>query len=591
MKLILYLHILSCSLRIALSLHPDEPGSPTGCQAQVAFARPLQLLAGMMGRLGGRGDGIPATLALFRLPQAVILDRQTEQLYVSDAGNHVVRMISIGTGMIHTIAGVLEKAGAVGEDGQATSALLREPHGLAMDFARNRLLIADQGNHAVRAVDLIDGNISTLAGTLGVPGELKRPAGLSSHSIMPDLLFIADQGNSAIRVMNLSSLVFKTVEAAGLKSPAGLAFDPLMHKLYVADKERHVIWKLDLGSLELAEVDIVESSTTVIAGHLDTMAEMGTSVWDNWEGQQRLNLVTAITAVSAARSFKSDMFPSKGLVGYKDGQPYGPGSGMEQWELDEQLAAQSARHYEITRKGAWESRPARTISSRYYIPGVEVKLKEPHGLTLDPIGQRLYIADAAAPAVRMLDLTTTNISRIISMPGYYGQHYSSKFAVGPVGVYVDVANISGFMVAHNEYTIYRQSTFGKYFYFDKTVLPYIEGVQTVQQYRNSVMIWRGHVEFRDGVQLIGPSGFQQDCMVCNAQGLRWPGSEAEEGQFEVGDLLHIQSLHPQTTQRIFTAEGNNFAVRVADIANPYAGLICPAHEEQPDPLYSPYMNF
>lgn len=214
--------------------------------------------------------------------------------------------------------------------------------------------------------------------------------------------------------------------------------------------------------------------------------------------------------------------------------------------MDEQLAAQSARHYEITRKGAWESRPARTISSRYYIPGVEVKLKEPHGLTLDPIGQRLYIADAAAPAVRMLDLTTTNISRIISMPGYYGQHYSSKFAVGPVGVYVDVANISGFMVAHNEYTIYRQSTFGKYFYFDKTVLPYIEGVQTVQQYRNSVMIWRGHVEFRDGVQLIGPSGFQQDCMVCNAQGLRWPGSEAEEGQFEVGDLLHIQSLHPQT---------------------------------------------
>lgn len=48
-------------------------------------------------------------------------------------------------------------------DGFASEALLREPNGLALDQSRQELYVADQGNHAIRVIDLSSRRITTVA--------------------------------------------------------------------------------------------------------------------------------------------------------------------------------------------------------------------------------------------------------------------------------------------------------------------------------------------------------------------------------------------------------------------------------------------
>ena len=87
-------------------------------------------------------------------------------LYVSQRAHH--RVVKIGVdGRSEVVAGN-GRRGYLGDGGPAAQASLAEPAGLAVDAAGN-LLIADQGNHAVRLV-APNGTISTFAGAPG-PAE------------------------------------------------------------------------------------------------------------------------------------------------------------------------------------------------------------------------------------------------------------------------------------------------------------------------------------------------------------------------------------------------------------------------------------
>ena len=63
-------------------------------------------------------------------------------------------------------------------DGPTSEALLREPNGLALDEGRQELYVADQGNHAIRVVDLSSGSITTVGDGNSSNSSLKYPAGL-----------------------------------------------------------------------------------------------------------------------------------------------------------------------------------------------------------------------------------------------------------------------------------------------------------------------------------------------------------------------------------------------------------------------------
>ena len=68
--------------------------------------------------------------------------------------------------IMSTVAGVASISGTVGDGGTATSARLTSPNGI-IGTPNGDLYIADWGNHAIRKLDKANGNLTTVAGTLG----------------------------------------------------------------------------------------------------------------------------------------------------------------------------------------------------------------------------------------------------------------------------------------------------------------------------------------------------------------------------------------------------------------------------------------
>ncbi len=94
---------------------------------------------------GFSGDGGPATAAKLYAPAGVALDGQGN-VYVATYQDHRVRKVSAG-GTISTFAGT-GVAGFSGDGGQATSARLYVPKGVAVDGQGN-VYIADSYNSRV----------------------------------------------------------------------------------------------------------------------------------------------------------------------------------------------------------------------------------------------------------------------------------------------------------------------------------------------------------------------------------------------------------------------------------------------------------
>ena len=130
------------------------------------------------GTQGYGGDGGPATRAELYNPWGVAVD-SSGNLYIADTYNDRIRKIS--NGVITTVAGAGVE-GYNGDGGPATSALLSQPEGVALDSYGN-LYIADSGNSRVRKVS--GGVIATIAG----PGttQCAEPTSVAPSGIALDL--------------------------------------------------------------------------------------------------------------------------------------------------------------------------------------------------------------------------------------------------------------------------------------------------------------------------------------------------------------------------------------------------------------------
>ncbi|MEB3221038.1 MAG: hypothetical protein VKS61_03075 [Candidatus Sericytochromatia bacterium] len=166
-------------------------------QHSICRVSPQGAVSTVAGGVAGDADGQGAR-AGFRRPQGLAWSR-TGQLFVADTGNHRLRVVT-RDGRVTTLAGSV--AGL--EDGPAASARFREPAWLALG-AGGQLYVADAANHALRRVNPT-GHVSTLLGASPgfVDGPrpqalLASPAGLGFDG--PLRLLVADQGNHALRLL------------------------------------------------------------------------------------------------------------------------------------------------------------------------------------------------------------------------------------------------------------------------------------------------------------------------------------------------------------------------------------------------------
>jgi uncharacterized protein (TIGR03437 family) len=217
------------------------------------------------GTLSFAGDGGPATRASLFNPFGLAADT-AGNVYIADALNNRVRRVN-ASGTISTFAGTGGFSFS-GDGGQAASAGVASPSGLAVDSSGN-LYIADFGNNRVRKVNTA-GVISTYAGGAPVPGfsgdggkavgaGLFGPGGLAIDAV--GNLYIADIANNRIRKVDAAGNI-STVAGNGTKGfsgdggPAtsamlnlfsvhvGLAVDGAGN-LYIPDVANHRVRKVD----------------------------------------------------------------------------------------------------------------------------------------------------------------------------------------------------------------------------------------------------------------------------------------------------------------------------------------------------------
>ncbi len=133
----------------------------------------LSRVAGNFTAFAAPADG-PATSASLLSPENVSVDGSGNLFIVG--GDHLVREVN-ASGILTTVAGRIHFGG---DNGPATSALLNQPTGLAMDLQGN-VFIADAANYRIRKV-AVDGTIMTYAGN-GTPGTPTNGTPASSAQI------------------------------------------------------------------------------------------------------------------------------------------------------------------------------------------------------------------------------------------------------------------------------------------------------------------------------------------------------------------------------------------------------------------------
>ncbi len=93
----------------------------------------ITTLAGSSATSGGfSGDNGQATSALLNRPFGIALDT-SGNVYIADSSNNRLRKITISSGIISTIAGSSSTVSYSGDNGQATSAGLSYPDGVTLD--------------------------------------------------------------------------------------------------------------------------------------------------------------------------------------------------------------------------------------------------------------------------------------------------------------------------------------------------------------------------------------------------------------------------------------------------------------------------
>ena len=229
----------------------------------------ISTVAGI-GTLGFSGDSGLASAAQLNFPSGVAVSATT--LYIADRDNHRIRSVDLTSGIISTLAGT-GTPGFNGDGGLASAALLNDPVGVAV--SGNILYIADQDNHRIRAVDLSSGIISTFAGTgtaffggdggLASAAELNTPVGVTAVGTM---LYIADRNNHRIRAINLSNNIISTVAGStqGLSGDGGLANAAQLNLPSAAVEVNNTLYIADLLNHRIRAVDLTSGIITTAAG-------------------------------------------------------------------------------------------------------------------------------------------------------------------------------------------------------------------------------------------------------------------------------------------------------------------------------------
>lgn len=230
------------------------------------------------------GEGAEAR---FMSPIAVVIDDDGRTAYLTDLGNHAVRVVDLVDRVVRTLVGGPMSEGD--RDGALEDAELSTPTGLALDGAARVLYVADAGNQKIRAIDLQVGTMSTLAGS-GAPGGRDGDAAEASFddpwelALADGALYVADTGGATVRRIDVASGAVSTLAGsygesehvdgdgvdARFRVPLGLAVAG--GALFVADYQAHTIRRVALPGGETSTLLGTDGVAGAVGGPADFAA-------------------------------------------------------------------------------------------------------------------------------------------------------------------------------------------------------------------------------------------------------------------------------------------------------------------------------
>ncbi len=306
-------------------------------------------------------------------PGKVVADASSRRLFIADSTHHRVVITDLD-GKAIAIAGT----GQPGRnDGPFDKASFNDPQGMAV--RGETLYVADRKNHLIRALDLKDHTVTTIAGT-GSQGENRHRGGPALRTglnspwdlcLVGDTLYIAMAGHHQIWTLDLAKMDVQpfagdgrenigdgAAEQAHFAQPSGLTTDG--RNLYVADSEISAIRSVPLNGL----------------GPVKTIVGEGLFDFGDVDGVgPRVRLQHALgVAWHDGKLYVADTYNSKIKV------------------IDPNK--RSSTTY-LGEPGGWLNQPM---------------FNEPAGLSI--AGEKLYVADTNGHRIRVVDLKTKAVATL-----------------------------------------------------------------------------------------------------------------------------------------------------------------------------------
>jgi DNA-binding beta-propeller fold protein YncE len=247
----------------------------------------ISKVAGTYGVGGSTGDGENANSALLKGPTGIAVDSVNSLLYIADTKNQVVRVVNLITNVISTFAGTTGQYGTTGDNGVAIDAKLYNPQSVAVDTVNNKVYIADTSNYVVRVVSRPSMIIKVYAGTYRMSGssgdgaaatnaKFYAPLGIAVDT-KNSLVYIADPGNNVVRVVNSGGVISNfagsylsgytgdggAATTAKMNYPRAVAIDSSRNLVYIADTNNNVVRVVDRAT---SKINTFAGSTAGYAG-------------------------------------------------------------------------------------------------------------------------------------------------------------------------------------------------------------------------------------------------------------------------------------------------------------------------------------